>query len=127
MKAKFSAPVWIYDGGLTFTSILNPEEASDYLRGWRGPKAPVYDEAVRAMQAAGRGKMDAVLARHTFRRFAAREDCLTLTWINAFRPDGSGRTMCLTRVDWPVTTQWVGGPGRESRLSGASRLFLSRR
>jgi hypothetical protein len=76
MTIKFKAPVWIHERGLTFRSISTAEEAFSYLKGWAGPRAAIYDHALRVMEAAMLDEIDAGLARDVFRGFAASEGVL---------------------------------------------------
>jgi hypothetical protein len=73
---KFSTPVWILDGRVNFRSVGSAEEAYAYLRGWRGPRAAIYDHALAILGGALNGQVGSIRAREIFRQFASSENVL---------------------------------------------------
>lgn len=76
MTIKFPSPVWIHERGLDFRSIDSVEEAYSYLRGWRGPRAAIYDETLATLGAALNGEVSPHRSREVFRQFARSEQVL---------------------------------------------------
>jgi hypothetical protein len=76
MKSQWIPPVWLWDGGINFRAVSTVEEAYAYLRGWRGPRAAIYDHALATLASAMSDDTQASDAREVFRRFAASENVL---------------------------------------------------
>lgn len=76
MRRQFVSPVWIHERGLDFRSVCSAEEAYAFLKGWRGPRAAIYDHTIATLGAAMNGDVGVERARDVFRQFAASEHIL---------------------------------------------------